>query len=78
MKRRRCWHGTLRQQVTPTQAYRQLPLVTMPPMQCTLREPMQSLMQRVHRMEDEPGILTATVSMVSHSLISRTPEYRSS
>ncbi|MBC8351329.1 MAG: M81 family metallopeptidase [Planctomycetes bacterium] len=53
----------IRGDLTPTQEYRQLPLVTMPPMQCTLREPMQSLMQRVHRLEEEPGIVTATVSM---------------
>ena len=50
-------------QVRPCQAYRQLPVMTMPPMQCTLREPMQSLMQEVFAMEAEPGILTATVSM---------------
>ena len=50
-------------QVQPCQAYRQLPLMTMPPMQCTLREPMQSLMQEVSELEAEPGILTATVSM---------------
>lgn len=53
----------IRGEVTPVQEFRQLPLVTMPPMQCTLREPMQSLMQRVHRFEEEPGILTATVAM---------------
>ncbi len=53
----------VRGEVRPIQEYQQLPLLTMPPMQCTLREPMQSLMQLVHRMEQEPGILTATVSM---------------
>ncbi len=53
----------IRGEVRPMQAYRQLPLLTMPPMQCTLREPMQSLMQRVFEMEREPGVLTATVSM---------------
>lgn len=53
----------IRGEVRPEQAYRQLPLLTMPPMQCTLREPMQSLMQRVFAMEREPGVLTATVSM---------------
>ncbi|MDP6466922.1 MAG: M81 family metallopeptidase [Pirellulaceae bacterium] len=53
----------IRGDILPVQAYRQLPLVTMPPMQCTLREPMQSLIQRLHRLEDEAGILTATVSM---------------
>ena len=53
----------VRGEVVPVQEYRQLPLLTLPPMQCTLREPMQSLMQRVHRLEEEPGVLTATVSM---------------
>ena len=54
---------TIRGEVRPVQVYRQLPLITLPPMQCTLREPMQSLMRNVHRMEAEPGVLTATVSM---------------
>ena len=50
-------------QVSPRQAFRKLPLITMPPMQCTLREPMQSLMQQVHQLEATPDILTATVAM---------------
>jgi microcystin degradation protein MlrC len=50
-------------EVSPVQIYRQLPLITTPPMQCTLREPMESIMHRLHQMESEPGILTATVSM---------------
>ena len=54
---------TIRGEVVPIQEYRQLPLLTMPPMQCTLREPMQGLMQRVFQMEEEPGVLTATIAM---------------
>ena len=50
-------------QVSPRQIFRKLPLLTKPPMQCTLREPMQSLMQQVHLLEAEPDILTAIVSM---------------
>jgi microcystin degradation protein MlrC len=50
-------------EVTPTQDYRQLPLITLPPKQCTLRDPMQELMARVHRMEQEHGVVTATVAM---------------
>ena len=50
-------------QFSPRKAFRKLPLITMPPMQCTLREPMQSLMQQVHQLEAEPDILTATVAM---------------
>lgn len=53
----------VRKEVSPVQEFRQLPLITLPPMQCTLREPMQSLMKRVHQLESEPGVLTATVSM---------------
>jgi microcystin degradation protein MlrC len=47
--------------VRPTQAFRQVPLMTMPPMQCTLREPMGSLMRRIAELEASPGVLTATV-----------------
>jgi len=53
----------VRGEVVPVQEYRQLPLITLPPMQCTLRDPMQSLMRRVNGLEQQPGILTATVSM---------------
>jgi len=54
---------TIRGEVKPVQAFRQLPLITLPPKQCTLRDPMQSLMARVHALENEPGLLTATVAM---------------
>ena len=47
----------------PTMAYRQLPLITTPPLQCTLRQPMQSLLGRLHALEGEPGVITATLSM---------------
>jgi microcystin degradation protein MlrC len=53
----------IRAEVSPVQIYRQLPLITTPPMQCTLREPMETIIRRLHQMESEPGILTATVSM---------------
>ena len=53
----------VRREVRPTMAFRQVPLLTMPPMQCTLREPMQSFMQRVFELERLPGVLTATVMM---------------
>jgi microcystin degradation protein MlrC len=54
---------TVAGKVKPTMAYRQLPLLTMPPLQCTLRQPMQSLLERLHALENEPGVLTATLSM---------------
>jgi microcystin degradation protein MlrC len=50
-------------EIKPIQKFRQLPLITMPPMQCTLREPMQSLIARMHQMESEPNVLTATLAM---------------
>ena len=53
----------VRGEVTPCQAYRQLPLLTMPPMQCTLREPMQAVVDELHALESEPGMLTATIAM---------------
>lgn len=53
----------VRGEVRPVQVYRQLPLLTMPPMQCTLREPMQSFMRYVNELERRPEILTATVAM---------------
>jgi len=53
----------VRGEVSPVQEFRQLPLITLPPKQCTLREPMRSLMKRVHELEDRAGVLTATVSM---------------
>ena len=49
--------------VRPTMAYRQLPLITMPPLQCTLRQPMHRLLERLHAIESEAGVLTATLSM---------------
>ena len=53
----------LRGEVNPVQAYRQIPLLTMPPMQCTLREPMKTLIGELHELEAKPGVLTATIAM---------------
>lgn len=55
--------STIRGEITPIQEFRQLPLLTMPPMQCTSREPMQSLIATMHQMEAEPNVLTATIAM---------------
>lgn len=55
--------GIVQGQVRPCQAFRQLPLLTMPPMQCTLREPMASLIQMLHQLEQEEDIITATIAM---------------
>jgi microcystin degradation protein MlrC len=53
----------VRREVDPVQEFRQIPLITLPPKQCTLRDPMQELMARVHKMELEPDVVTATVAM---------------
>lgn len=53
---------TIRGEVRPVVALEQLPLITMPPMQCTLREPMQSILQQLHQLERQPGVLTATLT----------------
>ena len=53
----------VRGEVRPIQAFKQLPLVTLPPKQCTLREPMQSLMNQVARLKSTSDALTATISM---------------
>lgn len=55
--------GIVRGEINPEQAFEQLPLITLPPKQCTLIDPMQSLMQYVAELESRPGIVTATVSM---------------
>lgn len=49
--------------VDPKMAYRQLPLLTLPPMQCTLREPMFSFLKKLKLLESQEGMLTATVAM---------------
>lgn len=54
---------SIRTEVRPVIAFRQLPLITLPPMQCTLREPMMSIMDEVHEEETEPEILSVTLSM---------------
>ncbi|MCA9068985.1 MAG: M81 family metallopeptidase, partial [Planctomycetaceae bacterium] len=53
----------LRNEVRPVQVFRQLPLATMPPMQCTLREPMQTIMGELRSLISQPGLLTATIAM---------------
>lgn len=53
----------LRNEVQPVQVFRQLPLATMPPMQCTLREPMQSIISDLKTLESQTGLLTATIAL---------------
>jgi len=49
--------------ITPVQIYRQLPLITLPPMQCTLLNPMKFIFTHLHGIEKNPEIMTATISM---------------
>ena len=50
-------------EVEPTMAYRQLPLLTSPPAQCTMRPPASDLVKKLHQLESEDGVVTATLSM---------------
>jgi microcystin degradation protein MlrC len=49
--------------IQPTMAYRQLPLLTAPPAQCTMKPPMTDILKALHALETEPGVVTATLSM---------------
>ena len=55
--------ATLQGKIRPTMAYRQLPLLTSPPAQCTMKPPMSEALKRLHALEVEPGVVTATLSM---------------
>ncbi|MBT3267242.1 M81 family metallopeptidase [Candidatus Poribacteria bacterium] len=50
-------------EVVPTLAFQQVPLLTMPPMQYTKRDPMLSLLRRAWDIEAEPGVVNATLSV---------------
>lgn len=56
-------HDTVTGDVSPTMAYRQLPLLTGPPAQCTMKPPMSDIVTELHALEAQPGVLTATLSM---------------
>ena len=49
--------------IRPTMAYRQLPLLTAPPAQCTMKAPMTDVVAALHALETESGVVTATLSM---------------
>ena len=49
--------------IQPTMAYRQLPLLTAPPAQCTMKPPMTDVINALHTLETESGVVTATLSM---------------
>ena len=56
-------YKTVRGEIKPTMAYRQLPLLTSPPAQCTMRPPASDLVKKLHQLESENGVITATLSM---------------
>ena len=56
-------YKTVRGKIKPTMAYRQLPLLTSPPAQCTMRLPASDLVKKLHQLESEDGVITATLSM---------------
>ena len=51
------------EKIQPTMAYRQLPLLTAPPAQCTMKPPMTDVINALHDLETERGVVTATLSM---------------
>ena len=55
--------GMSQEKVQPTMAYRQLPLLTAPPAQCTMKPPMTDVINALHALETESGVVTATLSM---------------
>ena len=59
----RLMHATVEGSSRPTQAYRQLPLLTAPPAQCTMHGPMLRVLEKLHEIESRPQVATATVSM---------------
>ena len=55
-------HAAAAGTVRPRLAYVQLPLVTMPPRQCTLIAPAGSLMRRAQAMQRDPVVLDASIA----------------
>ncbi len=53
----------VRGSIRPTMAYRQLPLLTSPPAQCTMKPLMIRVVKQLHALETEPDVVTATLSM---------------
>ena len=56
-------HGILAGHMHPTMAYRQLPLLTSPPPQCTMKYPMSDAIERLHALEAQADVVTATLAM---------------
>lgn len=56
-------HKVIEGKIVPIMAYRQLPLLTSPPGQCTMKQPMIDVLEKLHALEEKPGVETATLSM---------------
>ena len=56
-------HKVIEGKIVPIMAYRQLPLLTSPPGQCTMKQPMIDVLEKLHALEEGPGVETATLSM---------------
>lgn len=56
-------NNVVRGHIKPFMSYRQLPLLTPPPSQCTMKPTMKRVLQRLHELESKPGVVTATLSM---------------
>ena len=56
-------HRILAGGLRPTMSYRQIPLLTGPPAQCTMKPIMSEVIERLHALEERPGVLTATLAM---------------
>ena len=56
-------HAQVEGRIRPIQAYRQLPLLTAPPTQCTMHGPMLRVLEKLHDIESRPAVATTTVSM---------------
>ena len=48
--------GMIEGKIQPTMAYRQLPLLTAPPAQCTMKPPMTDVLKALHTLETERGV----------------------
>ena len=55
-------HAAAAGRVRPRPAFVQLPLITMPPRQCTLISPARALLRRAQAMEREPAVLDASIA----------------
>lgn len=54
--------GTIRGEITPVMAFRPIPMFWSAPCQITAHPPMNDVMDRVHALEDRPGILSVTIA----------------